>query len=327
MLTVELPKLYAPVAEDFARYEERFSDALSTESDALRELVDHVSRFRGKQLRPALVFLAGRGCGCDRVSESHLAAAVAIELIHTATLVHDDVLDGADTRRSLPTANARWGNETSVLLGDFLFATAYGVAASTETTHTARTLAAATREVCRGEVTQLRNRGNVGLTRESYFDIIGAKTATLYAVAAELGATFAGATPSEVRALRQFGHQLGVAFQIADDILDLVGSEQTVGKSLGTDLEVGTVTLPILHAIETATPSDRTRIEALFADGSRQSRDELRALIEPYGSFEHARQVGHDLITSAKEGLAILPETSARDALGGIAEYVLERKF
>jgi octaprenyl-diphosphate synthase len=326
MVTLELGKLYAPVAADFERFEARFQEALRTSSPALGELIGHVARFRGKQLRPALLMLTARAV-CSEVSEDHLCAAVAIELIHTATLVHDDVIDHSDRRRSLPTINARWGTEASVLLGDHLFATAYGVAAAASTLHLPRFLARMTRRVCRGEVNQLLNRGDLALDVEQYRSVIQDKTATLYTAATELGARLAGANEEVCGAFRTYGTNLGIAFQIADDILDLCGEEADVGKSLGTDLEQGTLTLPIIHALEHATPEDRQRLHELLANGYRTARRTLRELIEPYGSFAHARMEGRRLVETAIEALAAAPPGPARDSLMGLAAYTMERKL
>jgi len=326
MLTLDLPKHYAPVVKDFERYEIAFRDAIGGQSGALAELTDHVSRFRGKQLRPALVFLSARAAG-GTVTEDAIRAAVAIELIHTATLVHDDVIDGAEKRRSLPTVNSSWGNETSVLLGDYLFATAYGVAAACAQPVTARSLADATRLICRGEVNQLSQRGNIDLDRDTYFSIIADKTATLYESAAHLGARLGGGSEERAALLAGFGRSLGVAFQIADDILDLLGEEEDVGKSLGTDLEMGTVTLPILYAMEHASPARRAEISDLLCDGSRTARTRLRDLVEPSGAFEHARNVGRGLVSEAKRALNSLPASPSLSALSEIADYVVERKL
>ena len=326
MLTIELPKHYAPVARDFERYEVAFREAIGGQSGALAELTAHVSRFRGKQLRPALVFLSARAAG-GTVTEDAIRAAVAIELIHTATLVHDDVIDGAEKRRSLPTVNSSWGNETSVLLGDYLFATAYGVAAACEQPLTARTLASATRLICRGEVNQLSQRGNIDLDRDTYFSIIADKTATLYEAAAELGGRLGGGGAEHVAPLAEFGRSLGVAFQIADDVLDLLGDEEDMGKSLGTDLEMGTVTLPILYAMEHASAADRAEIADLLSDGSRTARTRLRDLVEPSGAFDHARAIGRSLVSEAKRALGSLPPSPSLTALAEIGDYVMERKL
>src|SRR5580765_1456804 len=219
---------------------------------------------QGKQLRPALVALSAGATG--QINDSHVLAAVIIEMVHLATLVHDDVIDEAEIRRGRPTLAASWGNEISVLLGDCLFAHALKLAASFPTPEICRAVAAATNTVCSGEILQTQRRKNFELSRAEYFKVLSMKTGELFALSCDLGAFLSGATSPNRGALRQYGLALGTAYQVYDDCLDLFGSEDSAGKSLGTDLAKGKMTLPMLWLLERASASERAKIKALVQD-------------------------------------------------------------
>src|SRR5262249_40256168 len=219
---------------------------------------DHSSELRGKRLRPALVLLAGQACGGTR--PAHPVVAAVVEMIHTATLVHDDILDEASVRRHAATVNAEWGNETAVLLGDYLFTHAFHLAASLDSTRACRWIGHATNKVCEGEMQQVHHRGDLDLDEAGYFAIIEGKTAELTAVSCRLGASSAGASDATVAGLERYGRNLGIAFQIADDVLDIWGDERVTGKSLGTDLEKQKLTLPIILLLRLVEPDVATTI-------------------------------------------------------------------
>ncbi len=223
----------------------------------------------GKRLRPALLLLAAKACG--QVNAQHLTLAAVVEMVHTATLVHDDVLDEASVRRHLATVNARWDNEASVLLGDFLFSHAFYLASTLESTLACQLIGRATNVVCEGEIRQKGSRGDFALDEATYFEILDAKTAALCACCCQLGAHFAGADESMTQRLTQFGRKLGIAFQIADDLLDVVGNETTVGKSLGTDLEKQKPTLPLIRALQIADDAQRASILAVLGERQRDT--------------------------------------------------------
>src|SRR5206468_395058 len=216
---------------------------------------------QGKQLRPALLALSAGATG--KVNDSHVLAAVVVEMVHLATLVHDDVMDEAKLRRGRPTMAAQWGNEISVLLGDCLFAHALKLAASFPTTEICRAVSAATNTVCSGEILQTQRRKSFELSRAEYFQLIQMKTGELFALSCDLGAYLSGAGALQRSALRQYGLAIGTAYQVYDDCLDLFGSETVVGKSLGTDLAKGKLTLPMLLALEGADATDRACLEAM----------------------------------------------------------------
>ena len=318
-----LEALYAPIARDLVEAERIFESELGSRFPFVQNLVAHCSDFRGKRLRPALVLLTARACGAMRPAHPVLAAVV--ERIHTATLVHDDILDEALIRRHGATVNAEWGNETAVLLGDYLFTHAFHLAASLETTLACRWIGRATNLVCEGEMQQVHNRGNLDLTEEDYFAIIRGKTAELTAVSCRLGAHYAGASAATVEALEEYGRDLGVAFQIADDVLDIWGEERTTGKSLGTDLEKQKLTLPLIRLLATASPAAAHRLRSLLAEADAESRRALRPLLEDSGALQYAWERAKGSAAQALAHLDVLPESNAKDVLKTLAHYVVRR--
>jgi octaprenyl-diphosphate synthase len=318
-----LGDILAPIQGDLDRMEEKLLRILGEHEGRVHELLEHVGRFRGKRLRPALVLLAGHCCG--RMTEEHLEVSAIVELIHTATLVHDDVLDGAGVRRRLPTVNADYGNETAVLLGDYLFATAFSASAALADRLASRYLSHVTGIVCQGEILQIAERGNLDLSEERYYDIISRKTAALYAAAARVGAAYAGADDVMVGCFESYGRDLGLAFQIVDDCLDLTGEEERVGKSLGTDFGQAKVTLPVIHYLRTAPDDRRARMRELLGN-SDGALAEARDMLIGHGSLAHAEERVAAHVEAAKSHLSALPESEWRRALELSADYVSYRR-
>lgn len=319
------------VGEGLRRVDEIFRRQLDTPLEPVAALCRHVERYRGKMLRPMLVFLGGlaAGDGHAHESEAHARIGAVIEMIHMATLVHDDVLDEADVRRGGDTVNRSRGNETAVILGDYLIARAFHLCSTLDTQRTALRIGEITSIVCQGELMQLHHRGDFELSEAEYFDIIERKTASLIGVACELGAEHAGANGATVRRLRDFGTKLGIAFQVQDDLLDLLGAEGVVGKSLGRDLEKGKLTLPLIHHLASVSAAERAcTIEALATihAGPAERRDVSRRL-ESTGSIGYARAAAAGLVAEAKGLLMALPETPAREALAALADAVIHRAF
>ncbi len=278
----------------------------------------------GKRLRPALVLLSAQACGGIR--PEHVTLAAMAELIHTATLVHDDVLDEATIRRHLDTINARWDNEASILLGDYLFARAMCLASSLDDTFACRVVSESARNMCEGELRQIESRGNYDLTESDYFEIIAGKTAALTACCCRLGAHYAGAEPAVCEALARYGHDLGIAFQIADDVLDLSGDEAVVGKSLGTDLVKQKATLPLIRLLGTVSRRRPrgTGVASSPAPGNHH-RDALRPWFERYDAISYAREKARWFTRRAGGELALLPATAACDSLLGLTDFVVTR--
>ena len=319
----KLTMAYSSIERELKETERIFEKELASRFPFVQQLVDHCSDFRGKRLRPALVLLSGQACG--GLNAAHPVLAAVVEMIHTATLVHDDILDESLIRRHAATVNAEWGNETAVLLGDYLFTHAFHLAASLESTTACRWIGHATNLVCEGEMQQVHNRGNVDLTEDDYFAIIRGKTAELTAVSCRVGAHYAGAPETTVAALENFGRDLGVAFQIADDVLDIWGEEHQAGKSLGTDLEKQKLTLPIIHLLAHASQADASKIRRLLAEANPENRHELRPMLESSGALDYAWERAKRAAADAVASLAVLPDSSAKTVLSNLATYVVRR--
>jgi octaprenyl-diphosphate synthase len=318
-----LTDLYEPIAGALADAERIFQEELASRFPFVQHLVDHCADFQGKRLRPALVLLAGRACG--GLAPAHSVLAAVVEMIHTATLVHDDVLDEAMVRRHAATVNAEWGNETAVLLGDYLFTHAFHLAASLDSTRACRWIGHATNKVCEGEMQQVHHRGNIDLDEASYFAIIEGKTAELTAVSCRLGASYAGAPESTVAALDRYGRELGIAFQIADDVLDIWGEERVTGKSLGTDLEKQKMTLPVIYLLRLVEPAAVPEIRRLLAEARADHRRSLRPYLERTGAIDRAWQCAKHHVKQALDALDCLPESDAKGVLRILAQYVVRR--
>ena len=322
--TFRLAELYAPIAADLEQAQAVFRDELISDQGFISDLCSHVSQFHGKLLRPALLLLTGRVCG--RVAAEHHVLAAVVEMVHIATLVHDDVLDEADMRRRAATVNRLWGNERAVLMGDFLISHAFHLCSSLDSQYAARVIGATTDTVCEGEMMQVVNRENLDLREDEYLDIIRRKTASLIGTCCLLGAHLAGADETRVERMRVFGESLGIAFQIVDDVLDVVGDEAEAGKSLGRDADMGKLTLPLIHFLQNGGGDQRAETLAMLrGDGARRRRDLAQAL-HAAGSIDYAQQVATRYVEEARAVLTQLPTSAARDSLSAMAEFVLDRR-
>ena len=311
------------IGADLADVERIYASELATDNPFIADIYQHTSRFRGKRLRPILCLLAAHATGGIR-REHHVLAAV-IEMIHTATLVHDDVLDSADVRRRVATVNVRWNNQTSVLYGDFLFTHAFHLAASTGSADACRIIGRATNRVCEGELTQIRNRGNCNLTESEYLDIIDGKTAELCAVACLIGARFCDVAPARISHLETYGRKLGLAFQIADDVLDLTGIETAVGKTLGTDLRQQKLTLPVIRLLTNSSEETRQELVTLLEERSPNSQQEIVARARQHGTIDEAYTFARDLADEARRELHALPDSDAKDILLQLPSLAIDR--
>jgi octaprenyl-diphosphate synthase len=276
----------------------------------------------GKRIRPALVLLAARACG--RSTPGHLDLAVIVELIHLATLVHDDIMDGATKRRGKTTAFAKWGAELAVLLGDCLFCHALKLSLNFPDPIVGRKIADASNEVCSGEILQTQRRFDLKLSIAEYIKIISMKTGALFRVSTELAAILNGCRPDEVLALRNYGDCLGIAYQIYDDCLDLAGTEGATGKTVGTDLAKGKLTLPLLHVLAQAGPAEQERLHSIILHGTPDNHTELLAQVVERGGLKNAVRRVQYYLDQAVASLQVLPKTSYRDTLEGIPRAVAE---
>ena len=319
------------ITDELAKVEALFAQELTSDLPNVNELVTHVGKFRGKMLRPMLVLLSGLAAGKDEghmlrgLGNEHITAATVVEMVHMATLVHDDILDGAEVRRKGATINHLHGNEAAVLLGDFLISHAYHLCSSLGSQVASRQIAHATNIVCEGELLQNYNRGNWRLDEKTYYAIIYRKTAALTEVCCRLGAMFSTHARERAEALAHYGRQVGLAFQIVDDILDFCGQTKTVGKSLGTDIEKGKLTLPLIHFLQHAAPQHRELLMGLLESTEHDRVEHVRQLVAPSESIRFARGEAERLIAEAIEALGVLPESPARGALIEAARYVTVR--
>jgi octaprenyl-diphosphate synthase len=319
-----LRSMYAPIHAELEQVEQLLRDELCSEDPFVDRLVKHGSRLGGKRLRPALVLLSGKACGGG--GPEHVVLGAAVELIHTATLIHDDVLDEADLRRHRDTVNARWDNETSILLGDYLLARALRLASSLDTVFACRAIAEASKLMCEGELRQIAGRGDYGLDEERYLGIVSGKTAELCACCCRLGAHYAGADASAQEAFARFGHHLGVAFQIADDLLDVLGDEAVVGKSLGTDLVKQKTTLPLIRLLGQLVPDDRDRVVELLSNSHHPHYETLKPWFDRTDAIAYTRDKATHFTRLAQAELQGVDADPAAEALRSLADFVGDRQ-
>lgn len=340
-IPADLAPLAAFLAERLQVVSRRFDDELASDLPPVAALCRHIERYKGKMLRPSLVLLSGLAAHSRAadlppqaiLGDEHTDVAAVCEMVHMATLVHDDVLDEAEVRRRGATINHLQGNEPAVILGDYLFASAYHLCARLPSPEPARAIARASAALCAGELLQLHHRNNHSLDEPTYDRIITLKTAELVAIAAELGAHCAGAAPGAQAALSRYARLVGEAFQIQDDILDLLGSVDTVGKSTGKDVEKGKLTLPLIHHLSHAEPLAALRtleiLRSIPGGDFRPGTDSARILkaVEATGSVEYARSRARSRVAEAKGCLCVLPASPARTILAAMADAVVDRAY
>jgi octaprenyl-diphosphate synthase len=332
-MTSALATLTETIRPQLAAVEALFHHELDSDLKCVNALVKHVSRFRGKMLRPCLVLLTAKAVAPDAdPSDALVALATVVEMVHMATLVHDDVLDEAELRRKGATINHLRGNEAAVLLGDYLISHSYHLCSGVDgrpfglpAQHASRLIARTTNEVCEGELLQLDNRNNLDLDEPTYVEIIKRKTAVLTAACCRLGAAYAGAADDVAAAMELYGLSLGTAFQIQDDILDLVGDARDVGKTLGIDVAKGKMTLPLIHFMRTAPAEHRTLLRSLLVEPDPDKAEKIRNLVIPSKSLQYARDRARALVDRARGCLDRLPDSDAKRTLDAMAEFVVTR--
>ena len=321
--TINLLKLLDPIGAELSRVEEALTEQTAGFDEGVGRYVQYVLDGTGKRLRPSLALMAGGATG--RIDEGHITLGVIVELIHVATLVHDDVLDEAQLRHGLPTSNARWGNEISVLLGDCLFAHALRLAASYPTTAVCRRVSEATNTVCSGEILQTQRRFDLDLSVDEYLKIINMKTGALFAVSCELGAYLNDVSPAAVKSLHEFGTNLGIAYQIYDDCVDIFGQERKAGKSLGTDMKKGKLTLPFLLLLQHSSADSRQDIgETIFRNDPREHA-RLLNMVTGNGVVTESLATIDQYISRAEENLSVLPSNVYSKSLSNLTGYLSEQ--
>ncbi len=313
----------ALVARDMARVDALIRRRLASDVLLINQVADHIIAGGGKRLRPMLVLLAAHAAGYR--GEDHVQAAAIIEFIHTATLLHDDVVDESDLRRGRSTANAVWGNAASVLVGDFLYSRAFQMMVELDRMRIMQVLADTTNRIAEGEVLQLMHVMNPDTDEAAYTRVIERKTAALFAAAGRVGAILAGRESRCEEALANYGHELGMAFQIADDVLDYTSDAATLGKNIGDDLAEGKATLPVIHALRHAGGERLERMRRAIAEGDTGALPEVLAAIHEAGSIDYARLVAERHADAAGRALDAIEPGVFRDALAALARYALGR--
>jgi octaprenyl-diphosphate synthase len=311
------------IGADLDQVEHNLARTLAPYRQRFAPLVRHLNHYRGKRLRPTLLLLIAHACG--KVTSAHHVLAAVIEMIHTATLVHDDVLDEADRRRHASTVNAGWGNKLSILLGDLLFTSAFHLSSTIGDARACEWIGEATNRVCAGELLQTAERGNLDLKEDDYLAIVEGKTAALTECCGRLGAFYAGAESELVQTLAEFGRNLGIAFQIADDVLDLTGNEKKAGKTLGTDLKQCKLTLPLIHLLARIGVADAARIRDQLRSG-QFAVSEIADLLRDTGAIEETQIRAEEFAGRAHKALAELPASNYRALLESIARWSVRRE-
>ena len=320
-------RLAALVADDMRAAETLIHERMLSEVALVPQLATHLVDSGGKRLRPLITLAAARHCGYR--GEGHRKLAAAVEFIHTATLLHDDVVDESRLRRGRPAANTLWGNKPSVLVGDFLFARAFQLMVETGSLTVLDILSHAAAVIAEGEVMQLRASKNLGTSEKDYLAVIAAKTAALFAAASEAGSVLGNADNGTRQALRDYGHNLGVAFQLVDDALDYSGRQAVMGKSVGDDFRECKVTLPIILSIGRSDEHERRFWRKTIEVGAQEEGDLARAIeyLERGGALAETMERARNSAASARDNLAALPTSDIRNALADIADFVVERAY
>jgi octaprenyl-diphosphate synthase len=323
---IDLAEISALVAGDLAAVDRFIRARLASDVGLINELAEHIIGSGGKRLRPLLVLLSARAAGYA-TGEEHVALAAVVEFIHTATLLHDDVVDGSERRRGRQTANALWGNAPSVLVGDFLYSRAFQMMVSVEHMRVMAVLADATNAVAEGEVLQLIHCNDPDTSETRYFDVIERKTARLFEAAARLGAVVAGLSRADEDALGAYGLNLGIAYQLVDDVLDYSADPAQTGKNLGDDLAEGKATLPLIYARDHATPDASAHLRRAIERGGTESLAAMLATIESTGALDYVRTRAEGFRNAARAALATVPASPFRDALAALAQFALARSY
>jgi octaprenyl-diphosphate synthase len=319
-------RIYAQVGPDIVRIEEEINRLLESNIPLIPVVGRYIMGSGGKRLRPLLMVLSSRLCGYNGNDDALLA--VVFEFVHAATLLHDDVVDHAELRRNRPSANTVWGNPAVVLIGDFLYSKSIQIAVGYRDIRILEVLLEATTKMSEGEVLQLINSDNLEINEGEYLEVITRKTAVLISAACWTGAIFGGGGLAEERALKAYGHNLGIAFQLIDDTLDFTGESEELGKPVGNDLQEGKATLPLIYALQNAKTAERLRLRQIFTSEHIQAKElsEIKSLVVRSGGIEYTNNKACAHSIRAKEALRIFPHGPVKEILQDIADYVICRR-
>ena len=315
-----------PVLAELALAENELANMFADESEAVKDMAGQANQYGGKRLRPILVLLCGGMVGTR--THEHPKLAAIVEILHMASLMHDDVLDEADTRRQVTTLNALYGNQLPILMGDLVYTRAFSLSISLSTLHAAHVLARASEAICLGEIEQSFLRYSRDYDESRYYRVIELKTGELFGASCELGARYAGGTDEQTEALREFGESLGMGFQIIDDCLDIVGDEGVVGKSLGTDLETGKVTLPIIRLAQTLDDAGKERLRhVLYGDIEGRRRDLLAETFDLDPIVARCQEEATDWVRKSLAKLDMFDEGPEKSSLRDICTFIINRTY
>jgi octaprenyl-diphosphate synthase len=316
----------ALIETELQNVELQFRKDLESDVFLIRKVGEYVLSSGGKRIRPALLLLSAKLCGY--AGQRHISLASVIEFIHTATLLHDDVVDNASLRRGLASANTLWGNEASVLVGDYLFSKSFCLMVEDGDLDILRVISGATTKIAQGEVLQLVSMSDLEMTEERYIEVVKSKTAVLLATACQAGAILGKVSSEQEAALRDFGMDLGTAFQLIDDTLDYISSEEQFGKSIGHDLDEGKITLPLIHTLRQCTQSERQEIADVISSHTLKDEDfrKVVSLVDSYGGIDYSVQKALDYVSRGKERLKLFPDSPGKLALCSLADYVVTRR-
>jgi octaprenyl-diphosphate synthase len=321
----DLVRLFEPIRADLEKVEREFGRHLQSQVDLIPRIGKYIQTSGGKRVRPAVLLMAARLCGYT--GERAVLYASVVEFIHTATLVHDDIIDDSSLRRGRRAVHSEWGNDITVLLGDFLYIKSMSLALTQDSLDIIRLLCDVTLRMIEGELYQLTKNGDVHISEDEHFDIIRRKTAYLFSGSAQIGGMLGTATPEQLRALREYGFHLGIAFQLMDDLLDFTGDAAALGKPVGGDLREGKLTLPVIHLMQVGDADTRALVARIVEDRTvtLEQWAELCRLLQQHGSLELASERAMQHGEQARDYLLAFPEGPERDALTALAEYVLTR--
>ena len=322
-----IDRLHTLLRDDVAATDRLIHERMGSSATLIPDLARHLVDSGGKRLRPLLTLAVATACG--HTGALHIKLAAAVEFIHTATLLHDDVVDASTLRRGKLSANMVWGNKPSILVGDFLLSRAFQLMVEAGDMGVLQILASASAVIAAGEVLQLRSTNNLATTEDDYLIIVGAKTAALFAASAESGATIANASAERIAAFKAFGHNLGVAFQLIDDALDYSGGQAQMGKSVGDDFREAKVTLPVILAYKRADEDAKRFWQRTIQLGQQRDGDLQRAIdyIEHTGAIGEVRDQAHRYVRQARRALQPLPSSAFKDALMDVAEFCVARAY
>lgn len=319
-------RVFGLISAEMLEIETEFERQARSNIQVISYIGDYLRSSGGKRVRPALTILSNYAVGGDCPRQSLIRMATVMEFLHTATLVHDDIIDNAETRRNRPSVNSRFGNQTAVLMGDWLYMSAFETSLAERSLPVLDILTAATRKMTEGELLQLTLIGSAEITEEEYLEVLQRKTAYLFSACCEIGAIMGGANSAQQEALRRFGMNLGTAFQLVDDLLDFTATDESLGKAAGVDLLEGKLTLPLIYLLQSE-PAARELLQSVMVDGGYQkiAREELVEKVERTGALDRARKRAAFYAEAARDALDELPASKFSAALNSIPSYIIER--